>query len=151
MIRSRLLLLASSLVLLSSCAESGWVPFLWADYGRGDGFTEGLWQKPDADVGDLDRWSAGIGFAYGGGLPGLMTPRSSPPLRPLSLEDLGLKPKPEPDLHTEVWHFMDWFAKLGPWALGALCLLVIGLAITFRERIKSWIPKFGNNNKDNKK
>lgn len=44
-----------------------------------------------------------------------------------------------------MWHFLDWFAKLGPWALGVLCVLVLGLAFMFRDRIKGWLPRFGKN------
>ncbi len=47
---------------------------LWGSYGQGDGFTESQWADTDANVGDLDRWSVGVGFAYGGWLPGLMRP-----------------------------------------------------------------------------
>ncbi len=151
----RLLSLASLLLagLLAGC--TGWVPFFHADYGRGDGFTESQWQNNMADVGDLDRWSAGIGFAYGGFLPGLVEPR--PPaiyMQPSAVvpakPDPGPHGDPEPTTHDEVWHFLDWFGKLGPWALGAFCCLVIGLAWMFRDRIKGWIPKFGNNSNSKK-
>jgi hypothetical protein len=51
-------------LLLASC--TGWVPFIWADYGDRTGFTESQWANTEADVGDLEEWSVGVGFAYGG-------------------------------------------------------------------------------------
>jgi hypothetical protein len=103
-------------LLLASC--TGWVPFIWADYGDRTGFTESQWANTEADVGDLEEWSVGVGFAYGGFLPGLVEPRPAP----LVLTPPEPEPVQEEEEPTAKW-WANWFSNLGPWAIVGLCIL----------------------------
>ncbi len=127
------------LAILSLAGCTGWVPFLWAGYGESEGLGADLSGHRDLGTEDLERQWIGFGVAYGGWLPGLMEPRFPPASEPRRPGQPG-----DPDGHDEMWHFLDWFADLGPWPLLVLCALVLGLAVLFRERIKHWIPKFWN-------
>jgi hypothetical protein len=124
----KLTLLISSALLSVSCA--GWVPFVWADYGDRTGFTESQWANAEANVGDLERWSVGVGFAYGGWLPGLMQEQAIilPPI------PAPKPPAPAPvDAEGAATAIGRW-----PWYTALSLFLAIGLVawLVYRKRKK---------------
>ncbi len=116
-------------VLVSSC--QGWIPFFHIDYGKSDGFTESQWQNTAADVGDLDQWGVGVGFAYGGWLPGLMEPRFPSPigagLQPghIDVHHVGDQPPANHSREIEAAGKWPWWTWLGlVLALGVVAVIV---------------------------
>lgn len=112
------------LLVLTGC--QGWVPFFWGSTGKNEGFTESQWANTEADVGDLERWEVGIGFAYGGWLPGLVESRF-PPV-PLRHPDEHEHPIVTDDFEGEVealgkWPWFAW-ASLACLGIGALAFIV---------------------------
>ena len=122
------------LLLAGGC--TGWVPMFWVDYGEGEGL--GAEQAVHRDLGtqDLDNWSVGFAFAYGGNLPGLMNEPRQPTTGPTALERHLLEDEAHPKNDMDEVGIATAIGKW-PWYTALFLFLaaaVVGGILLYRRR-----------------